>query len=105
MLLHIITGKLLAAVCIASAVTAKLPNNLEERWAEKKITPKVFIIDMFPPEGEVWYGIPEFDLLAKNITLPGASPLYGQVHCTANEEVCQVVTGESGESRILHMSH
>ncbi len=51
----------------------------------------------FPPEGDAWYGIPEFDLLAKNITLPGASPLYGQVHCTKNEEVCQIVTGESGE--------
>ena len=50
----------------------------------------------FPPEGEVWYGIPEFDLLEKNITVPGLSPLFPDVHCTANDEVCQVITGESG---------
>ena len=51
----------------------------------------------FPPEGEVWYGIPEFDLLAHNITVPGLSPLYPDVHCTASGEVCQLVTGESGK--------
>ncbi|KAL8789794.1 MAG: hypothetical protein Q9195_006628 [Heterodermia aff. obscurata] len=50
---------------------------------------------MFPPEGDVWYGIPEFDLLARNITVPGLSPLYPDAHCTANGEVCQLVTGES----------
>jgi purine nucleoside permease len=44
----------------------------------------------------VWYGIPEFNLLARNITVPGLSPLYPDVHCTANGEVCQLVTGESG---------
>lgn len=46
----------------------------------------------------MWYGIPEFNLLEKNITVPGLSPLFKQVHCTNNEEVCQVVTGESGTS-------
>lgn len=90
-------------VSLGSVVTAGRFGGLEGRWAEKKITPKVFIIDMFPPEGEAWYGIPEFNLLAKNITLPGASPLYGKVHCTANEEVCQIVTGESGRSS--HIAH
>ena len=50
----------------------------------------------FPPEAEVWYGIPEFDLLAKNVTVPGLSPLFPDVHCTASGDVCQVITGESG---------
>ena len=59
------------------------------------IKPKVFIIDMFAPEGSVWYGIPEFNLLAKNISLTGASPLFPDVHCTADSAVCQIVTGES----------
>ncbi|MCJ1314312.1 hypothetical protein MMC25_007993 [Agyrium rufum] len=63
--------------------------------ATTKITPKVFIIDMFPPEAEAWYGIKEFNLLEKNITVPGFSPLFPQVHCTKTEDVCQLVTGES----------
>ncbi|KAF2097825.1 purine nucleoside permease [Rhizodiscina lignyota] len=50
---------------------------------------------MFDPEGDVWYGIPEFNILAKNITVTGFSPLFPDAHCTANGEVCQVVTGES----------
>lgn len=50
----------------------------------------------FPPEGEVWYGIPEFDLLERNITVPGFSPLFPDAHCTANGDVCQVIVGESG---------
>ncbi|KAJ7609478.1 purine nucleoside permease [Roridomyces roridus] len=39
---------------------------------------------LFVSEAEVWYNIPEFNLLAKNIT----------VHCTSDEEICQLVTGE-----------
>ncbi|KAL9094761.1 MAG: hypothetical protein Q9165_003032 [Trypethelium subeluteriae] len=59
------------------------------------LKPKVFIISMFEPEGDVWYGIPEFDLLAKNVTIPGFSTLYPDAHCTASGEVCQLVTGEA----------
>ena len=50
---------------------------------------------MFAPEAEIWYDIKEFDILALNITVPGLSPLFPDVHCTANGDVCQVVTGES----------
>ncbi|KAL9066630.1 MAG: hypothetical protein Q9157_007079 [Trypethelium eluteriae] len=59
------------------------------------IKPKVFIIDMFEPEGEAWYGIPEFNVLAQNISVTGFSPLYPDAHCTADGEICQLVTGES----------
>lgn len=59
------------------------------------VTPKVFLIDMFPPEGNVWYGIPEFNLLERNITVPGFSPLFPDAHCTEDGSVCQLITGES----------
>ncbi|EJD44076.1 putative purine nucleoside permease [Auricularia subglabra TFB-10046 SS5] len=59
-----------------------------------KPNPKVFLISMFTPEANAWYGISEFDLLARNITVPGFSPLFPEAHCTANGEICQLVTGE-----------
>lgn len=62
----------------------------------QKIKPKVFIINMFAPEGDVWYGINEFDLLANNITVTGFSPVFPDAHCTQDGDVCQLVTGESG---------
>jgi purine nucleoside permease len=33
--------------------------------------------------------------LSHNITIPGLSPLYPDVHCTKDFEVCQLITGES----------
>lgn len=65
--------------------------------AEEKIKPKVFIISMFDPEAEVWWGIPEFDLLARNVSVTGFSPLFPEAHCTADGEICQLITGEGGE--------
>jgi purine nucleoside permease len=41
-------------------------------------------------------GIPEFNVLAKNITVLGFSPLFPDAHCTAKGDVCELVTGESG---------
>lgn len=48
----------------------------------------------FSPEAEVWWGVPEFNLLAHNITVPGLSPLFPDVHCTPDYNICQLVTGE-----------
>ncbi|KDQ53422.1 hypothetical protein JAAARDRAFT_434697 [Jaapia argillacea MUCL 33604] len=82
------TVSALASSALAGSVTA--------RWPEPcPIAPKVVIISMFDPEAGVWYGIPEFDVLAQNISVPGLSPIYPDVHCTADGEVCQVTTGES----------
>jgi hypothetical protein len=50
---------------------------------------------MFQPEGDAWYGIKEFNLLEKNITIPGFSPLYPDAHCTSDGDICQLITGES----------
>lgn len=61
------------------------------------IKPKVFIVSMFDPEAEVWWAIPEFDLLAKNVSVPGFSPLFPEAHCTSDGEICQLVTGEGGK--------
>ncbi|KAE8356107.1 purine nucleoside permease-domain-containing protein [Aspergillus coremiiformis] len=61
---------------------------------QPKVAPKVFIVSMFEPEAAAWWGIPEFDLLAHNITIPGASPIFPDVHCTVDYDVCQLITGE-----------
>ncbi|EIM89098.1 purine nucleoside permease [Stereum hirsutum FP-91666 SS1] len=50
---------------------------------------------MFAPEGEVWQSIPEFNILAQNITVPGFSPLFPSAHCTSEGTICQLVTGEA----------
>ncbi|KAI0713423.1 purine nucleoside permease [Earliella scabrosa] len=60
-----------------------------------RIAPKVFIIGMFDAEGDVWHGIPEFNVLERNITIPGFSPLFPQAHCTWEGSICQLVTGEA----------
>ncbi|RPD52999.1 purine nucleoside permease [Lentinus tigrinus ALCF2SS1-6] len=49
---------------------------------------------MFTAEGSGWYGIPEFNLLDQNITIPGFSPLFPQAHCTLDGSICHLVTGE-----------
>ena len=47
---------------------------------------------MFDGEEEAWFNIPEFDILAQNITVTGLSPQFPDVHCTADGSICQVVT-------------
>jgi len=54
----------------------------------------------FAPEADIWYTNANTsgsigDLLAKNVTVPGLSPLYPQAHCLADGSVCQLTTGES----------
>lgn len=84
---------LLAVSSLLTAVSAT-PGHGVQLTGKHKITPKVFIVSMFAPEAEAWWGIPEFNLLAHNITVPGLSPLFPDVHCTADYSVCQLVTGE-----------
>ncbi|KAG6916820.1 hypothetical protein DXG01_005202 [Tephrocybe rancida] len=60
-----------------------------------KVAPRVVIISMFDSEGDVWYNIPEFNLLARNISVIGLSPLFPFVHCTSDGLVCQLTTGEA----------
>ncbi|KAL4913684.1 purine nucleoside permease [Aspergillus aurantiobrunneus] len=69
-----------------------------------KISPKVFIVSMFTPEAQIWYNIPEFNLLAHNITLPGLSPLFPSIHCTPSYTICQLTTGEGEINAAASMS-
>ncbi|KAJ7485314.1 purine nucleoside permease [Mycena latifolia] len=52
-------------------------------------------IHQFDSEAGVWFNIPEFDILAQNITVPGFSPLYPDVHCTGDGSVCLLTTGQA----------
>ncbi|KAK7681723.1 hypothetical protein QCA50_015070 [Cerrena zonata] len=58
------------------------------------ISPKAFIISYFNEERDVWLGIPEFNLLEQNITLPGLSMEFPSVHCTGVGSVCLITVGE-----------
>jgi purine nucleoside permease len=64
-------------LALASVATAALvpTAEIQQRSFEYVIKPKVFIISLFRPEAEIWHGIPEFDILAMNITVPGFSVL------------------------------
>lgn len=91
----------LAGSLVCSALAATVPSKLEKRQnGTSVIAPKIMIVSMFDPEADVWYGIPEFDVLAQNISLPGLSPLFPEVHCTANGEICQFTIGEAGMLRL-----
>ncbi|KAI1820444.1 purine nucleoside permease [Xylaria intraflava] len=68
---------------------AKFPGNGD------KVAPKVFIFSMFGAEGTTWYDRPEINLLARNISVPCLSPLFPDVHCTEDGDVCQVTLGEA----------
>ncbi|KAL6450353.1 NUP Purine nucleoside permease [Candida maltosa Xu316] len=53
--------------------------------------PKAFIVSMFELERDPWLEKHEF---VHNITIPGLSPIYPVIHCTANYSICQITTGE-----------
>lgn len=93
--MQLFLGLAFAASCLISNVFASTISARVEKRADA-IKPKVFIISMFDPEAEVWYGIPDFDVLAMNVSVPGFSPIYPEAHCTANGEICQLTIGESG---------
>ncbi|KAI9879501.1 MAG: hypothetical protein M1830_008377 [Pleopsidium flavum] len=90
---HVLASFGLLELALADPRNSK--NSMTKSSKDSRIKPKVFIIGMFPLERNVWYGIPEFNLLAQNITVPGFSPLFPAAHCTADGNICQLVTGES----------
>ncbi|VEU19382.1 DEKNAAC100900 [Brettanomyces naardenensis] len=53
--------------------------------------PKVFVINMFSLEQEPFMETFNF---THNITIPGLSPVYPEIHCTKDYSLCQVTTGE-----------
>lgn len=83
----------LVAVFVLFQICASLKQTAP-RFNATSIAPKFMIISAFQPEADVWYDIPDFNLLVNNITVPGLSPLFPDVHCTQDQNVCQVTTGE-----------
>ncbi|KAH3660213.1 hypothetical protein OGAPHI_007418 [Ogataea philodendri] len=53
--------------------------------------PQVFIINMFSYEAEPF--LEEFKLV-HNVSIPGLSPIYPEIHCNHNYSLCEVITGE-----------
>ncbi|KAK7040418.1 purine nucleoside permease [Favolaschia claudopus] len=68
------------------------------------ISPRVMIISMFTSEAEAWYSIPEFNLLARNISIPGLPRQFPQVHCTQDRTLCQVTIGEGEINAAVSLS-
>ncbi len=94
--LALVSQLVLAGALAAGAFQPPTATDPHEGWLRYKVKPKVFIISMFEPEADIWYANSgRFDLLQRNITVPGLSPLYPHVHCTAIGDICQLVTGES----------
>ncbi|KAJ2971308.1 hypothetical protein NUW54_g12533 [Trametes sanguinea] len=89
-------GFLLGLALARIATVGALPTNTSGGLGSRsKIAPKVFIIDLFNEEGSSWFGIPEFNVLERNVTVPGFSPLFPEAHCTQDGAICQLVTGEA----------
>ncbi|KAI0341901.1 purine nucleoside permease [Trametopsis cervina] len=84
---------LIPSVAVASAATHE-HGGPSKAPSQNPIAPKVFIISMFVDEGEAWFSVPKFNILGQNITVPGLSPLFPQVHCTADGDICLITTGE-----------
>ena len=59
---------------------------------------------MFAPEAGVWVGPGlAFDIFAHNVSVPGLSPVYPDVHCTDDWEICQLTVGEGNEALIARV--
>ncbi|PBP26319.1 hypothetical protein BUE80_DR002593 [Diplocarpon rosae] len=104
MIVHVLANLLVGTAALAAAVdwrggvgSRDVSVNGTKRTV---VTPKVFIISMFSPEADIWYSNADTpgsigNLLAKNITIPGLSPLFPAVHCLEDGSVCQLTTGEA----------
>ncbi|PON30934.1 hypothetical protein TGAM01_v200354 [Trichoderma gamsii] len=72
------------------------------------LSPKVFIISMFDPEGQIWHdnfiqsGLG--NLSSRVITTPGLSMLYTRIFCTQTGTVCQLTVGEGEINSAVSMT-
>ncbi|KAK7037496.1 hypothetical protein VNI00_010988 [Paramarasmius palmivorus] len=92
------------AVIAPALLAARANSHADTRSGSGRITPKVFILNMFDQEANVWYNIPEFDLLARNITVPGVPSSFPDAHCTRNGSICELVAGEAEINAAVTMS-
>ncbi|KAL3455398.1 purine nucleoside permease [Aspergillus heterothallicus] len=92
--MRILKSSLAALLALPQSNGAPTPSTRNLSQPHTTISPKVFIISMFTPETKIWHNIPDFNLLAHNISLPGLSPQYPFIHCTPDYTICQITTGE-----------
>lgn len=59
--------------------------------SDKIISPKAFVLSTFTDEAAPWH---KYQNLTRNFTLPGLSPLFPNVTCTNNTDLCQLTVGE-----------
>jgi hypothetical protein len=62
------------------------------------IKPKVFIIGMFGPEADIWYGIPKSSL---NVSGIGLSPFYSRTFTARRMALFVKLSLESPKSTLL----
>ncbi|KIP02168.1 hypothetical protein PHLGIDRAFT_306583 [Phlebiopsis gigantea 11061_1 CR5-6] len=79
---------------LSSAASSSLLALALATVANAVVSPKVFIVDFYDDEQNIWHGIPEFNITARKIALPGLSMQYPNIYCTANYSICQLVVGE-----------
>lgn len=72
------------------------------------ISPKVMIISMFEPEGQIWLDKFSYsglgNLTSQAIATPGLSMLYPLVFCTQSGSVCQLTVGEGEINSAVSMT-
>ncbi|RSH77749.1 uncharacterized protein EHS24_002807 [Apiotrichum porosum] len=82
----------LVGLAVASPTPSNSGNSVRGNTGNgQKIAPKVFVFSMYDSE-DVWT---DRIALTQNVTVPGLSPLFPNVHCNAAGEICQLITGEA----------
>ncbi|KAL7927090.1 purine nucleoside permease domain-containing protein [Trichoderma austrokoningii] len=100
MLFTLVLSILLPVRALIPTVYAQPPSSV--------ISPKVFIISMFEPEGQVWHDkFPQSglgNLSSRAITTPGLSMLFPRIFCTQSGTVCQLTVGEGEINSAVSMT-
>jgi purine nucleoside permease len=97
--------RLVLATAAFAASTSAAPANVDTVIScGRAIAPKVVIISLYSDEETTWYGRDDINLLAQNITVPGLSPLFPDVHCTTAGDVCQLTLGEAEINAAVSMT-
>ncbi|KAI9806058.1 MAG: hypothetical protein M1833_004465 [Piccolia ochrophora] len=88
------TCQLLASVIPGALAAVITSREYAPQGSSDKIAPKAVIISMFDPEAEPWFKDEELNLDAQKIKVDGLSPLFPEISCTENGDVCQITVGE-----------
>ncbi|KAL6888071.1 purine nucleoside permease domain-containing protein [Trichoderma evansii] len=92
---------------ILFTVMAHIPT-IHAQPPSSAISPRVFIISMFEPEGQIWHdnfaqsGLG--NLSSQAITSPGLSMLFPRVFCTKTGTICQLTVGEGEINSAVSMT-